>query len=343
VHIKSLASILLIISIFSPVVAKKWEIPNFVADTIIVTIPGDSLYEFQSVKFVQDNRHDAGKYLGIGTKNKWHYIPVDQYYLLKEPLADLGNWYFRENVDQFNDYQLIVDNLTYWVDRNTLRKRGGKLNGYSRLVDSTGTTVKDWQWDLRFDGRRKEAREEQLGALIQSWLDVQNQALKDPDFDQHILPFDYRRSLIFWSDYISLQDGYIIDLRLSLDYPVDELESYQRGIRGLYFRRSAVLESIGLRSKDVQWYFRKGDVFLIRCGITGRFGFNSINSDEYDFVDWWNIFMLNISGVASIEYRPRYYRGIFTGIGMFHSFNILPEIIDRYEPGLLITAGVILP
>lgn len=74
-----------------------------------------------------------------------------------------------------------------------------------------------------------------------------------------------------------------------------------------------------------------------------RFGFNNFNSDKFSHLDFWNIFLINIGLSASIEYRPVYHRGFFWGIGLYGSINVLPDVISRFEPGLLFTLGIILP
>ena len=336
-------SFLVFVLIIGNLVARNWTFPNFVADTVTVEIAGDSLFTLSSFQFVRDYRSTSGRLIGIDTKKKWYYIPVDQHYMLKMPLADLCNWYFNDYLSPSQESHLIIDNLTYWVDRNTVFSKGAKLNGYSRLVDENGTIIKDWQWNIRSDTKGKLKPEERMGLLIKAWLDKQNQVLTNPVLDLRISPFSYRRQMTVWSDIVFLNDGYVVDIRLSLDFPVDEVDRYSRGIRGLYYRRSSIHESISFGGKDKQWYFRLNDRWQIRTGLTGRFGFNSIKTTEYEVVDWWNIFLVNFSGNASIEYRPRYYRGIFAGLGLYQLVNGLPELIDRFETGVLLTVGVNLP
>ena len=53
--------------------------------------------------------------------------------------------------------------------------------------------------------------------------------------------------------------------------------------------------------------------------------------------------MINIGLTQTIEYRVRYLKGLFVGIGVHLNVNALPRMIDTLEPGLITTCGIYLP
>lgn len=154
---KYLSFIIFLTIITSSSFALKWEKPNFIADTITVTILGDSLVSNKKHSFTIDDRLDSGVILGTQTKKKWRYIPVDQYYILNNPLAQTVDWYISDS-SIMNNSKLYIANLTFWYDRNGLFSKGNKLNGYSYLVDSSGQIIRDWQWDFTVKKQKKKNR-----------------------------------------------------------------------------------------------------------------------------------------------------------------------------------------
>ncbi len=182
-----------------------------------------------------------------------------------------------------------------------------------------------------------------LGQLMDSWLVAQAQILDDLPATYTPAPFTYRRQLITWTDLILLRDGFIIDSRLALDYPADQQTGYRRGVPSYYYRRSSVHESLAIGGKDLQSYRRLNPRLLWRRNLTLRLGFNSFSPDHFDYVDWWNIFLINLGLTTSLEFHPVYHRGLFTAVGLHAALNVLPEVIDRVDLGLLLSVGVILP
>ncbi|MFH1851523.1 MAG: hypothetical protein ABIA75_04195 [Candidatus Neomarinimicrobiota bacterium] len=319
-----------------------WWITDFIADSVTVSVPGDSNFAPSLIRIVEDHRDLPGRLLGIGSRKKLRYIPVDQYYILNQPLADLCDYHFKE-VPIDSGYRLVIDNLTFWYDRNGIFTKGDKLNGYTKLIDGADVVVADWQWEYRQRKRRKQEPAELMGQLLTVWLADQRAVLEQPLTDAMIAPRPYRRQLTIWTDVIRLGDGYILDNRLALAFPDDETNRSSSGVRGLYYRKSALHESASLGGPDQQWYFRFRESWRLRIGISIRFGFNTINDKMFDNVDWWNIFMINTGAVTAVEYRPRYWRGVFAGAGIYQQLNLLPDLIDRYEFGTLLTIGINLP
>ncbi len=143
---------------------------------------------------------------------------------------------------------------------------------------------------------------------------------------------------------VILSDGsYIIDGRFSLPYPIDQQQTYNASIPGMYYRRGKYHESIAIGGKDYQHYTRLSDRWVLRQNGIFRFGFNSFDADYFGYVHWKNLFLINVGLTASIEYRPPYLKGFFWGAGLHATYNILPDVVAQSAAGLLITAGVMLP
>ena len=317
---------------------------DLIADTLLIPLPYDSLLaDSPAVVPIRDDRPLPETQLGISQTKKIRYIPVDQYLTLAEPLGLTLSRVLSDTLPVMVHDTLVIDHLSIWYDGGPTLNKGQILNGYTRLVNSQGATVRDWQWEIRVKQKRKEEREEYLGRLLTAWIEEQGQALAAPGGGRALSPNPYSRQFHPWLDIILLPDGYILNSHLTLYYPADHMRNYIRGAPGLYYRKSSRHESVAIGGRDQQWYLRLGNTWQARINMTFRFGFNNFNPDHFAYVDWWNIFLVNLGMTAAMEYRPVYHRGLYAGLGIHQSINILPEVVERYSPGLLITLGVVLP
>jgi len=318
---------------------------QFIADTLVIKLPEDSSYTTADPLLpILDKRETPGPVLGIRQIKKWRYIPVDQYLVLAEPLsAPLGRYLPVDNV-QLGD-TLVIDNISLWYDGSPMFLQGWTLNGRTRLVNGGGAIVRDWQWEHRVKKKRKQKPEDAIGRLMGEWMSAQAKALNEDRPARRSSPYRYRRQLLFQVNTIKLLDGYILDGRLSLDFPADQLDRYIRGAPGMsiYYRKSSRHESIAVGFKEQQWLVRLRPSWLGRLNLSFRIGGNSFNPDKFDYVHWRNIFLINIGLTTAVEYRPKYHKGLFAGAGLHQSVNVLPEVVPRYAIGLVLTAGVILP
>ena len=318
---------------------------EFIADTLMISLPLDSLCaENDSTASVHiiDDRGIPGNQLGIRQITKWKYIPVDQYLLLRRPLSEL--LYCRLQQEGIADSgTLHIKALQLWSDSKPVLGKGRKLNVYTTYSDPQGNIAGDRIWELTQKAERKQKDAEVVAILLERWIEQQAQAIRQHDFRQNIYPHLYRRQFLSWSNVILMRDGYALDVHLTLDYPADQFRRYVRGSPGMYYRRSSRHESIAVGGKDQHWYFRLNRRWLGRLNVTARMGFNSFDADYFGHVDYWNLLFLNIGAGAVLEYRPVYLKGIFGGLGIYQSFNILPDNINRYEIGLAISLGVLLP
>ena len=321
----------------------KININDFIADTLLISLPVDSgSFEGIANLKVMDDRVYPGSILGIEQTKVWKYIPVDQYIVLQHDLANILNRYIlRDSLNVRGT--LYIKNVTHWYDGGPIFSKGRKLNAYTILEDSSGNVVSDWLWEFSLKPKKKQKNEIVVGNLMDRWLSEQVKAIRQQVFHHAIYPYFYRRQLINWWDVVILQDGYILNTHLTLDFPADQLKSWIRGAPGVFYRKGKYHQSIAIGGKDQQWYARINEKLVRRLNVCYRFGFNNFDKDKYNHLDFWNIFLVNISANASVEYRPVYLKGLFFGLGVHTSLNILPEIINRIEPGLLLTAGFILP
>ncbi len=343
---KSIASILLLFQVLHGQFIKLPTIPtveDFIVDTLYVTVPEDSSgSNFRSGLQVLDTRDFPGRVLDIQQTEKYYVIPVDQYIALNRPLADLFTERFVRNSIDF-DGTLYITNLKMWYDDKPFLAKGRRLNAYTVLYDSDKKPVSDWLWEVSVKKIRKEDEADQIRRMVEKWLNLQSAAIQNRAFNPRLYPYLFRRQLLVWTDVIAFSDGYALNAHLTLDFPPDQEQKWVRGSPGVFYRKAAYHESIAIGGLDQQWYRRINDHWVVRLSATGRLGFNNFDNTRYSHLDFWNVFLLNVSSLVSLDYRPVYHRGVFGGIGLFNSFNILPEVIDRYELGLNLTVGFILP
>ncbi len=342
---QSILTLIVWAALVSSASPQDFTFSKFVADTLVINLPEDSsLIAADMPLRVVDYRETPGPFLGIRQIKKWKYIPVDQYLVLPESLSAALGRRLPADFTRPSD-TLVIDNISLWYDDSPLFLNGWTLNGRTRLVDGEGATLSDWQWEHRVKKKRKQKAEDAIGRLVGDWMEAQGKALHAELPPATTSPYRYRRQLMFRVDTIILLDGYILDGRLSLDFPADQLDRYIRGAPGMsiYYRKSSQHESIAVSCQEQQWLIRLSPSWLGRLNFTYRVGANSFNPDEFDYVDWWNIFLINVGLTAAVEYRPRYHKGLFAGAGLHQAINVLPEVVPRYATGLLLTAGVVLP
>jgi len=326
-----------------PFVSRKFNINDFIADTLTITLPIDTLNIDGTTRLkVVDSRPTPGPLIGIQNTKKWKYIPVDQYLVLKKDLAQTLTDYSRREPTAVNG-TLYVKNLVHWWDGSPFLNKGRKLNAYTLLADSNGQVMGDWLWEFTLKPAKKQSDSSVIAGLMDRWLIEQAEAVQQPNFQRSIYPYLYRRQLMGWTDFILLQDGYIVNAHLTLDFPADRQKSWIRGSPGIFYRRGHHHQSIAVGGQDQQWYSRLSDNFVRRLNVAFRDGVNNFDSDKYPHMDYWNLMLVNLSANAAFEYRPVYLKGLFAGVGLHASINILPDVIDRVEPGLLLTGGFILP
>ena len=344
-NIAKLISLTLLLGLcFSNALAFKFSWSELISDTLYISTYADALtLTGLPAISVNDERAESPTILGIQQIKKWHYIPVDQYIALNEPL-EIQMTKFFQKFQVTSNQTLVIDYLSLWYDASPAFGAARTLNGYTRLVDSSGKTVRDWQWELREKTAKNQKPADNIAILLNKWMIAQTESLqRRPASDLPVSPYRYRRQMIPWTDIISLGDGYIVIAHLALEYPADQMVKFIRGSPGIYYRKSSKHESIAIGGRDQQWYFRLNRSWLARLNTTVRVGFNNFNPREYDYVDFWNIMLINLGFNASLEYRPIYHKGFFVGAGLHQAVNLLPSVINTLETGLLFSIGLVLP
>jgi hypothetical protein len=291
---------------------------------------------------VQDSRDLDQNIIGIRQTKKWRYIPVDQYLALDQPLADIFESQFsRDSIDLSGT--LHLSKLILWTDNSTFQRKGLCLSAYTSFHDTLDQPVSDWIWELRVKREKKEADTLYLGRVIQEFAKEQSNVLAETDFNVGFYPHLFRRQLMTWSEFIFFGDGYAINAHFTLDFPPDQESGWMRGSPGLFYRRSDTHESIAIGGMDQHRYRRLSPSWITQLSGTYRFGFNNFERGQFDHLEYYNLFYLNLSAQASVEYRPVYHKGVFGGFGLYAGYNILPDVIPQTEIGFLVRVGLLLP
>lgn len=345
-HIRFIILILGLIGVQDGFAGDRFKMPlleDFISDTLQIIIPQDSSVnpENSSMK-VLDSRDLDAAIIGIRQTKKWKYIPVDQYLDLDQPLADIFKSQFvQDSLDLAGT--LHLSKLILWTDNSSIKQKGLCLSAYTTFYDTLNQPMSDWIWELRVKREKKEADTLYLGRVVQEFAREQSRVLSEMDFNSEFYPHLFRRQLMTWSEFIYFSDGYAINAHFRLDFPPDQESKWMRGSPGLFYRRSDIHESIAIGGKDQQWFRRLSPQWITQLSGTFRFGFNNFERGRFDHLDYYNLFYINLSAQASVEYRPVYHKGLYGGLGVYAGYNLLPTIIPHTEIGLLLRVGVLLP
>jgi len=289
-----------------------------------------------------DSRDLDETIIGIRQTKKLKYIPVDQYLDLDQPLADIFQSQFvKDSLDLSGT--LHLSKLILWTDNSSVLQKGLCLSAYTTFHDSLDQPVSDWIWELRVKREKKEADTLYLGRVVQKFAREQARVLSETDFNPDFYPHLFRRQLLTWSEFIYFEDGFAINAHFRLDFPADQESKWRRGSPGLFYRRSDIHESIAIGGKDQQWFQRLSPRWITQVSGTYRFGFNNFERGHFDHLEYYNVFYVNVSAQAALEYRPVYHKGVFGGFGVYAGYNILPDVVPQTEMGLLLRVGLLLP
>ena len=346
-YLKTQWIILLFCLVFSNhLQAQKYKLPSlgtFVSDTLYIEVAQDSTLAVSAGKMeIIDSRSLDESILGIQQTKKFRYIPVDQYLAMDQSLSKLFRSQFVSDSLEISG-TLHISNLILWTDNQQFLEKGLRLNAYTTYHDTLGQAISDWIWEINLKKKRKQAEADYLAGLVKELLEQQSTALATHDFNPVFYPHIFRRQLMTWSEFIFFSDGYAINTHLTLDFPPDQESTWKRGSPGLFYRKSSIHESIAIGGKDQQWYRRLSSGWITKGSTTFRFGFNNFEGSHFEHLDYQNLLYVNISGQASIEYRPVYHKGLYGGLGFYVGYNILPDVIPQAGLGLLFSVGLLLP
>ena len=345
-HIHLLFWLLILIMPVTQGLAQKFKFPSintFISDTLNIDVVQDSsLNPFASPIEVIDSRILDGSILGIRQTKKFRYIPVDQYLALDQSLSNLFQAQFVQDSLDFAG-TLHLSKLILWTDNSSVKQKGLCLSAYTTFYDSLDQPVSDWIWEMRVKREKKEADTLYLGRVVQEFAREQSRVLSAQDFNPNFYPYLFRRQLMAWSEFIYFGDGFAINAHFRLDFPADQESKWMRGSPGLFYRRSDIHESIAIGGMDQQWFQRFSPNWITQLSGTYRFGFNNFQRGHFEHLDYYNLFYLNLSAQASVEYRPVYHKGLYGGLGIYTGYNILPDVIPQTEIGFFGRVGVLLP
>ena len=312
-------------------------------DSLILVIPDSLLQEKITNKIqIKDSRSLAPDIIDIHQTKKLKYIPVDQLIISKPRLDSL---ILRSiNADSVSTSgTLYLKHLNIWYDSKPWFNKGHKLNAYTLFNSNDGAIAQDWLWEISLKRKKKEKQGDYFTRLILELGKQQGQALINPT-SSTLYPFEYRRRILSWSDFMIFPNAYGVNIHFTIDYPADQMNKYFRGSPGIFFRKSKKVESISVGGKRHQsWNWRYKNDFLIKSETGIRFGFNNYNRDYYNHLDFWELFNLQMTWENSLLWRPRFHKGIYGGIGIVQIIRALPTVLPIYEPGFMLTIGVSLP
>lgn len=325
-------------------------IDNLATDTLFLEYIDNASLDFNSnfgnynIQIKDDNNSNN---LGVTQINKYFFIPVDQHIVIDNSIQKCLKHQLRKDSVKF-DNLLVVDNLTLWYDSKSFLNKSYVINGHS-YIEKENTPVKEWYWEVRRKKKWHESKKDNLSLLFAKWLAVQSDSLANLKINNNISPIKlirYRRVLKSWSDFILLQDGYIINANLTLDFPKDHFKGSVFGSGGLYYRKSSYMQSFGISTWDQHWLIRFNRLINIRMNANFRVGLNKLNCEKFKNPEVQNLLMVNCGLSAAIQYQPVNNRGIFLGLGPYLNINGLPDIPDKIktlEPGFLFIIGLRLP
>jgi len=324
----------------------KFKLPalaDLISDTLFIDVQHDtSIDPALSGIQVVDSRELAETIIGIRQTKVLRYIPVDQYLALDQPLAKIfQSQFLRDSLEVAGT--LHLSNLILWTDNSAVQQKGLCLSAYTTFHDTSDLPVSDWIWELRVKREKKEVDSLYLGRVIQEFAREQSQALATSEFNPDFYPYLFRRQLMTWSEFILFKDGYAVNVHFTLNFPADQQSNWKRGSPGLFYRRTSVHESIAIGGMDQQWFTRLSPDWITQFSGTYRFGFNNFERGKFTHVNYQNLLYINVSGQASLEYRPVYNRGLYGGLGLYAGYNLLPDIVPQTELGLFVRIGMMLP
>ncbi|MCF7824068.1 MAG: hypothetical protein K9N35_07835 [Candidatus Marinimicrobia bacterium] len=318
------------------------ELKDFISDTLHIELSEETINEWGTRIRVVDSRALNGSILGIQQIKKWKVIPVDQYLAMDASLSNLFETQFSN--DSLNlSGTLHVSHLILWYDNQQALTHGLCLNAYTTFHDSLDNPISNWIWEIRVKRERKEEEALFLARVVRQLIKDQSSALSKQNFNPEFYPYLFRRQLLSWSEFIYLKDGYALNVHFTLDFPPDQKSKWQRGSPGIFYRKSAIHESIAMGGKDQKWYWRISPSWIAKTSTTFRLGFNNFERGHFDHLEFQNFLYVNVSALASVEYLPIFHKGLFGGVGIYSGYNFLPDIIPRTELGLLLSLGILLP
>ncbi len=336
---------------------------DFLTDT--VTINTDSLtFELMDVHVV-DNRPNKGKAFSVSQGRKrdsmefpdstfqlkvkkgfnrfiYKYVPIDIIYELDKPLSEVMDSQPGTNGDSAKS-TLAINHFEFWSDPAHSGPGKRVLNGQSQLMSHTGEILNEWQWDVSLKRKKGEKLEALSGRVLEKWLVDQNEALKSEKINP-ISSFPYKRFVFGRVDYAHFSHGYRVDWHVSLDYPQDQKQVYERRLPNfkVSFQKHDDYAMISLTQRAKQKFTRINPSFITRLSYGYGIGIMNFNGDKFENLKMEHLYNVNVFGAYHIEYRPQFHEGLYGGVGVFVDMNPWPDIIPETKTGVLISVGMMM-
>ncbi len=320
---------------------KSFHPDKLKVDTLKITLPDSLLSQVENTQIViQDEREWCPEIIDIHQTTKYKYIPVDQLVISQPRLDSLLSRSFADSLP-YPAGKLRIVELKLWYDSKPWFQKGTKLNAYTVFHGDDGRTA-DWLWEITLKRKKKEPQADYFGRMLLDFSQKQSQSLQSPSYAP-LMPFLYRRQIQSWTDAILFPDAWGLNVHFTLDYPTGRRSDWVRGSPGIFFRKSHDAESISMGGRHQSWNWRVKEDFVLSSEPAFRFGFNNFDRKAHPHLDWWNIFSAQLTWENSLTWRPAFHKGLYGGIGVVQIFRALPTVLPIWEPGLMLTLGVVLP
>ncbi len=275
---------------------------------------------------------------------KWVYghVPIDIIYEMDQPIVILFGAQSGTTGNSARN-TLIINHFDYWYDSAMPKKQKRILNAHTQLQSPLGDIINECQWDVYLKRDEGESLAGHSGRIFEKWVREQKEVLQSNTLNP-ISPLPYKRMLTLRVDNVVLQNGFLWDWRLTLNYPKDQIKHYKRGLPrfGFTYQKTADYETYGMGEKGKLEVKRLNNRFISRLSYGYRIGTVRYNWKKLDSlkVEYWPF--LKLMATYNTEYHPRFYEGFYAGFGIYQGLNVWPPKLPLSETGLLITIGVVL-
>ncbi|MCK5519650.1 MAG: hypothetical protein KAI81_00935, partial [Candidatus Marinimicrobia bacterium] len=221
-------------------------------DTLLIEINDSLLNNIYPVEIeIQDLRKQGPDIIDIHQTKKIKYIPVDQL-VISQPRLDSLILAKIDSHAVLTEGILRIQHLSLWYDSRPYFKKGHKLNVYSVFNSTDGKIHKDWLWEISLKKKRKEKNKDYFRRMLLELAEKQAKELNNISTID-LYPYNYRRQILSWSDFILYPNAWGLNVHFTIDYPAGRMDIYERGSPGIFYYKSKDVENISMGGKHQSW------------------------------------------------------------------------------------------
>ncbi len=165
--------------------------------------------------------------------------------------------------------------------------------------------------------------------------------------NQNVLPYNFRHyrsgspwmQLFTGTDFIYLQNGFLIDCYLSFSYP-EIKRLFSKSATILRFRREKNFDSIEYGLINSSLNYRLNSSFLLRFKYDLFFGINRWNDMDVKKHKVYDALIGDFSFSQSFLFFPIHKKTFFFGLGLYQNLYYVYSRDFQFQPGLIINAGL---